>query len=88
MFYPIINTILLLLIVYKLNKMPDKSTILAAFTRIQDGLTNVADDIRRIKDAIQPGMSQADVDEISAQAEALASKVETIAAETPEEENG
>jgi len=88
MFYPIINTILLLLIIYKLNKMADKETILAAFTRIQDGLTNVADDIRRIKDGIKPGMSQEDVDEISAQAEALASRVETIAAETPEEENG
>jgi hypothetical protein len=68
--------------------MADKATILAAFTRIQDGLTNVAGDIRSLKDSIQPGMSQADVDEVSARAEQLASNIETLASETPEAGGG
>lgn len=79
-----INIILSIFIIHKLNKMADKQTILAAFGRIQSGLGNVAGDIRSLKDAIQPGMSQADVDELSAKAEELATNIEALAAETPE----
>jgi outer membrane murein-binding lipoprotein Lpp len=82
-----VNTItigFLLFITYKLIKMADKETILASFNRIQSGLTNLAGDIRSLKDGIQPGMSQADVDELSTRAETLASNIEALAAETPE----
>lgn len=68
--------------------MADKQTILAAFTRIQSGLSNVAGDIRSLKDGIQQGMSQADVDELSTKAEELASSIEALAAETPEAGSG
>lgn len=66
----------------------DKQTILAAFGRMQSGLSNVAGDIRSLKDGIKPGMSQADVDEITAKAEEIASGIESLAAETPEAETG
>jgi len=79
-----LNIILSLIILIKMAN--DKETILAVLARIQSGLTNVAGDIRTLKDGIVPGMSQADVDEIAAKAEELAVSIENLAAETPETE--
>lgn len=64
----------------------DKQTILEKFSRIQAGLSNLAGDIRTLKDGIRPGMSQEDVDEVTTQAETLATAIEALAAETPETE--
>ena len=52
--------------------------------RILAAADNIADDVRRLTEKIGTGMSEADVTTAKAEGEAIASKLEGIAAQTPE----
>jgi ABC-type transporter Mla subunit MlaD len=64
--------------------MAGATDLQAKFDRMTAALANLADDVRRLTEAIKPGMTQAEVDAAVAQAETLASGLETLAAQTPE----
>jgi uncharacterized coiled-coil DUF342 family protein len=54
----------------------------AVLARIDAATNNIAEDIRRIKEQIGTGMTSAEVAEVQAEAEALAVKLEALAADT------
>ncbi len=56
----------------------------AVLGRIDTATTNIAADIRVIKDSIKPGMTEAEVAEVQALAEASAARLEALDAENPE----
>jgi ribosome-associated translation inhibitor RaiA len=53
----------------------------AALKKIDLATDNIAADITRLKERIQPGMTEAEVAEVQALAEALVAKLEGIAAD-------
>jgi len=56
----------------------------AILTRIATATDNIAADITAIKNKIQPGMTEAEVAEVTAGLEAAAEKIESLDAENPE----
>ena len=54
----------------------------AVLARIDAATNNIAEDIRRIKEQIGTGMTSEEVAEVQAEAEALAVKLEALAADT------
>ena len=53
----------------------------AALKKIDQATDNIAADIVRLKDKIVPGMTEADVAEVQALADALVTKLEGLAAD-------
>ena len=62
----------------------DVNTMKAALASMDTATNNIAADIERIKGKIVPGMSQADVDAVQAVLDATVTKLEAIAASTPD----
>jgi len=56
----------------------------AALSKINDATNNIARDIAGLKASIVPGMAQADVDAVQAVLDTTVSKLEAIAADTPD----
>jgi len=56
----------------------------AALAKIDAATNNIALDLKGLKDAIKPGMSDAEVAEVQGLLDAAAGKLEGIAAETPD----
>ena len=56
--------------------------IKAILKRIDTATNNIAEDIRGLKDAVKPGMTDAEVLDVQTLAEASATKLEGIAAST------
>lgn len=56
----------------------------AILARIDTATTNIAADLKAIKDKIGTGMSDADVAEVQAGLEAAAARLEALDAENPE----
>lgn len=56
----------------------------AALAKIDAATNNIAADIAKLKDAIKPGMTQAEVDEIQGLLDATVTKLEGVAASTPD----
>lgn len=54
----------------------------AVLNRIDVATNNIAEDVRRLKDGVKPGMTEAEVAEVQAQGDAIATKLEGIAAST------
>jgi hypothetical protein len=64
--------------------MADVNTMKAALASIDTATNNIAADIDRIKGQIGTGMSQADVDAVQAVLDSTVTKLEAIAAATPD----
>lgn len=64
--------------------MADVNTMKAALASIDTATNNIAEDIERIKSQIGTGMSQADVDAVQAVLDSTVTKLEAIAASTPD----
>jgi hypothetical protein len=64
--------------------MADVNTMKAALASIDTATNNIAADIERIKGQISTGMTQADVDAVQAVLDSTVTKLEAIAASTPD----
>lgn len=64
--------------------MASADTMKAALASIDTATNNIAADIERIKGQVGTGMSQADVDAVQAVLDATVTKLEAIAAATPD----
>jgi hypothetical protein len=58
--------------------------MLAALAKIDTATNNIAADIKALKDKIGTGMSDADVAEVQGILDSTATKLEAIAADTPD----
>jgi SMC interacting uncharacterized protein involved in chromosome segregation len=61
-----------------------KTDMLAALAKIDTATNNIAADIKALKDKIGTGMSDADVAEVQGILDSTATKLEAIAADTPD----
>jgi SMC interacting uncharacterized protein involved in chromosome segregation len=61
-----------------------KTDMLAALAKIDAATNNIAADIKALKDKIGTGMSDADVAEVQGILDSTATKLEAIAADTPD----
>jgi len=56
----------------------------AAIARLETAAANIAEDIKRLKLQVVPGMTEAEVAEVQTLIDAAVAKLEGLAAETPD----
>ena len=56
----------------------------AAIARLETAAANIAEDIKRLKLQVVPGMTEAEVAEVQTLIDAAVAKIEGLAAETPD----
>jgi hypothetical protein len=53
----------------------------AILKRMNDATNNIAEDVRRLKENSKPGMTEQEAADVQAEAEGIAARLETIAAD-------